>query len=57
MQEALKEGSLEKVNEVLGEMEVGEAEELVGNLQMSGMLNFSESGVRDLTSGEGEGKV
>lgn len=52
MQEALKSEKLEKVNKVLGEMEVSEAEDVVEKLQMGGMLMFSESGIRDVTGGD-----
>ncbi|KAF4617732.1 hypothetical protein D9613_006127 [Agrocybe pediades] len=49
MQEALKSGGLEAVNKVLGEMEVAEAEALVQSLDVAGILNFAEGGVRDQT--------
>lgn len=54
LQEALKSESLDKVNKILGEMEVSEAEEVVEKLQMGGMLMFSEPGVRDATGKENE---
>mgnify|MGYP001286523921 CR=1 FL=1 len=50
MQEALKSNELEKVNKVLGEMDVAEAEELVGLLDSAGILNFAEGGIRDQTA-------
>lgn len=49
MQEALKSDKLENVNRVLGSMDVVEAEELVGLLDNSGILNFAEGGIRDQT--------
>ena len=49
MQEALKSQSLDKVNKVLGAMKVEDAEELVKMLDMAGILNFSEGGIRDET--------
>ena len=55
LQEALKAQSLEEVNKVLGAMKVKEAEEVVRLLDISGILSFSESGVRDET-GKGKGK-
>ncbi|KAF8645171.1 hypothetical protein AX16_007998 [Volvariella volvacea WC 439] len=48
-QEALKSGELEKVNKVLGEMDVEEAEEIVNSLNMAGILSFAEGGIRDET--------
>ena len=55
MQAALKAQSLEQVNKVLGAMKVTEAEEVVRLLDISGILSFSESGIRDET-GKGKGK-
>lgn len=46
---ALKVGKLEDVNKVLGDMEVAEAEEVVKSLDLSGILNFAEGGIRDET--------
>ena len=53
LKEALKAGSLEEVNKVLGDMSVEDAEVIVQNLDMAGILSFSESGIRDET---GKGK-
>jgi len=49
MQEALREGTLDGVNKVLGEMSVPEAEALVSSLDVAGILNFAEHGIRDET--------
>jgi cell division cycle protein 37 len=49
MQEALREGTLDGVNKVLGDMSVPEAEELVSRLDLAGILNFAERGIRDET--------
>ncbi|KIM40889.1 hypothetical protein M413DRAFT_445662 [Hebeloma cylindrosporum] len=49
MQEALREGTLESVNKVLGDLSVPEAEALVNSLDVAGILNFAESGIRDET--------
>lgn len=49
MQEALKTGSLEKVNDVLGDLEVPRAEEIVRLLDIAGILSFSRKGVVDET--------
>lgn len=47
---ALKSGSLEAVNKVLGNMDVAEAEEVVNMLNATGILNFADNGaVRDMT--------
>lgn len=46
---ALETKELTKVNEVLGKMKVEEAEEIVGQLDQAGILNFSSSEVRDET--------
>jgi cell division cycle protein 37 len=54
LQNALREGSLESVNKVLGAMPVAEAESVVSRLDMGGILNFAEGGVRDET---GKGKA
>lgn len=53
LQEALKGGSLEEVNKVLGELEVPVAENIVQNLDMAGILSFAEGGIRDTTGAEG----
>ncbi|KIY72014.1 hypothetical protein CYLTODRAFT_486792 [Cylindrobasidium torrendii FP15055 ss-10] len=53
---ALRANTLDQVNEVLGELEVAEAEEIVQKLDMSGILNFSSSEIRDET-GKGKGKA
>lgn len=52
MQEALKSQKLDEVNKVLGDMKVEDAEELVRMLDMAGILNFGEHGVRDGTGDE-----
>lgn len=49
LQEALRDGGLDKVNKVLGEMDVPEAEGIVGDLDMAGILSFAEGGIRDET--------
>ena len=49
VQAALRAQSLERVNAVLGKMKVEDAEELVKMLDMAGILNFSEHGIRDET--------
>ncbi|KIL63272.1 hypothetical protein M378DRAFT_80002 [Amanita muscaria Koide BX008] len=49
LQEALKSGSLEEVNKVLADMEVQVAENVVQQLDMAGILNFAEEGIRDET--------
>jgi len=54
MREALRSGTLDRVNKVLGAMPVDEAEQLVSQLDMAGILNFAEGGVRDET---GKGKA
>ncbi|KAI0786879.1 Cdc37 N terminal kinase binding-domain-containing protein [Abortiporus biennis] len=48
-QEALKSQDLNQVNKVLGAMKVEDAEEVVRALDMVGILNFSEHGIRDET--------
>lgn len=53
LQEALKSGGLDAVNKVLGDMEVPEAEAVVNNLDLAGILNFAEGGIRDET-GKGQ---
>lgn len=55
LQDALKDGTLEAVNKVLGEMEVAEAEDIVTKLDLTGIMNFVEGGIRDETKqGEDE---
>lgn len=49
MKDALKSQKLESVNKVLGAMKIEEAESVVQLLQISGILSFSESGIRDET--------
>jgi cell division cycle protein 37 len=49
LQEALKTNELAAVNKVLGNMAVGEAENAVKALDMGGILNFAEEGIRDET--------
>lgn len=46
---ALKTGKLDAVNDVLGNMEVTEAEEVVKFLEIAGILSFSKTGVVDET--------
>ncbi|KAG8871476.1 hsp90 co-chaperone Cdc37 [Tulasnella sp. 331] len=46
---ALKTGKLDAVNEILGDMEVPRAEEIVRLLDIAGILSFSRSGVVDET--------
>lgn len=54
MQEALKEGTLDGVNKVLGAMKVEEAEEVVNLLDVGGILSFVGGGIRDQTGQGGE---
>lgn len=56
LQRALETGTLDEVNKVLGKMSVGEAEEVVEQLGMGGMLSIEE-GVIDATTEEGKAKV
>ncbi|KAG6915150.1 hypothetical protein DXG01_013045 [Tephrocybe rancida] len=49
LQAALKEGTLDAVNKVLGEMDVETAEAVVQQLDMAGILSFAEGGIRDET--------
>lgn len=51
---ALESQSLERVNKVLGSMKVIDAEEIVKMLDLAGILNFSEHGVRDGTGQDAE---
>ncbi|OAX40935.1 hypothetical protein K503DRAFT_713579 [Rhizopogon vinicolor AM-OR11-026] len=46
---ALKIGTLEEVNKVLGSMEVSVAEDVVGKLDMAGIMSFVSGGIRDET--------
>ncbi|TFK52604.1 hypothetical protein OE88DRAFT_1698479 [Heliocybe sulcata] len=54
MQEALQKNSLDEVNKALGSMPVAEAEQIVQMLDMAGILNFAEGGIRDETGKEDE---
>ncbi|KAH7912546.1 Cdc37 N terminal kinase binding-domain-containing protein [Hygrophoropsis aurantiaca] len=54
LQDALKEGTLERVNQVLGEMDVAEAENVVQLLDMGGIMSFADGGVRDETGKDEE---
>ena len=49
MKAALKSQKLDAVNKVLGSMKIVDAERIVELLQVSGILSFSESGIRDQT--------
>lgn len=49
LQKALKTRELEKVNKVLGEMSIEEAEKIVQDLDRVGILSFTEGGIRDQT--------
>jgi cell division cycle protein 37 len=49
LKDALESQKLESVNKVLGAMKVEEAERVVELLQLSGILSFSEPGIRDET--------
>lgn len=53
LKEALQSGKLEQVNKVLGAMEVIEAESVVNQLNLAGILNFADGEIRDET---GKGK-
>ena len=53
LQRALESGSLDRVNDVLAKMSVEEAEEIVGQLGESGMLDMRH-GVIDTTTEEGK---
>lgn len=48
-QKALQSNSLEQVNKVLGKMNIEEAENVVERLQIAGILQFAEGGIRDET--------
>lgn len=52
LQKALRSGGLEGVNKVLGRMDVPEAEIVIHNLDITGILNFAEGGIRDETGTE-----
>ncbi len=54
LQEALETGELEKVNKVLGEMDVAEAEGIVNNLDVAGILSFADNKFRDETGNQNE---
>ena len=54
LQEALKTNELAAVNKVLGNMPVSEAENAVQALDMGGILNFAEGGIRDETGKAGQ---
>ncbi|KAH9936657.1 Cdc37 N terminal kinase binding-domain-containing protein [Fomitopsis serialis] len=56
LQEALKTQELDKVNKVLGNMKVDDAEQVVKMLDIAGILNFSDGGIRDETGKEDKGK-
>jgi len=56
LQRALEDGSLDKVNEVLGKMSVDEAEQIVDQLGNGGMLSLEE-GLIDATTEEGKRQV
>ncbi|KAM0791142.1 hypothetical protein ACM66B_005628 [Microbotryomycetes sp. NB124-2] len=49
LKKALEDKSLDKVNKVLGKMEVPEAEEVVRLLQESGILSFAQNDIVDAT--------
>ncbi|CAK5284095.1 unnamed protein product [Mycena citricolor] len=52
LQKALQTEQLAEVNKVFGAMEVEEAEDILQRLDMSGIIPFSESGVRDETGAD-----
>jgi len=54
LQKALKGGSLDAVNKVLGKMPVDEAEQVVELLKIASILHFADGGIRDET---GKGKA
>ncbi|KAH7921755.1 hypothetical protein BV22DRAFT_1018697 [Leucogyrophana mollusca] len=56
LQEALQEGTLERVNQVLGDMEVAEAENVVQLLDVGGIMSFVDGGIKDETGNEGRGE-
>ncbi|KAL9104612.1 MAG: hypothetical protein Q9163_000477 [Psora crenata] len=53
LQSAMESGSLDKINDVIGKMNVSEAEEIVNQMGESGMLSM-EQGVIDSTTEEGQ---
>lgn len=54
LKRALVSKDLEKVNKVLGKMELEDAEKVVGDLQECGILSFENDGeIRDMTDGQG----
>ncbi|KAF5369437.1 hypothetical protein D9758_002778 [Tetrapyrgos nigripes] len=50
LQEALKNGSLEGVNQILGALDIPTAESVVQHLDIAGILSFAEGGIRDETA-------
>ncbi|KAK4051116.1 hsp90 co-chaperone Cdc37 [Microbotryomycetes sp. JL221] len=50
LKKALQEKSLEKVNKVLGKLSVEDAEEVVKQLQESGILSFAQNDIIDTTN-------
>jgi len=51
---ALKVGTLEAVNKVLGEMDVKVAEDVVEKLDLAGIMSFVSGGIRDETGNVGK---
>lgn len=49
LRKALKTNKLEEVNDVLGDMDVEKAEDVVKLLEIAGILSFSQSGIVDQT--------
>lgn len=56
MKAALETGSLDKVNMVLGEMDIAEAEDLVGKFSEAGVLSVEEQ-IIDTTTEEGKAQL
>ncbi|EIN12685.1 hsp90-like protein [Punctularia strigosozonata HHB-11173 SS5] len=52
MKKALRSGKLEAVNKILAGMKVEDAEQVVQALDMAGILNFAEGGIRDETNND-----
>ncbi|KAL0580632.1 hsp90 co-chaperone Cdc37 [Marasmius crinis-equi] len=52
LQEAIQENSLKKVNRCLAEMEIQEAERVVQELDIAGILSFAPGGIRNATDQE-----
>lgn len=52
MKDALRTNKLEEVNKVLGAMDVPTAEGVVQNLNIAGILSFSDGNIRDQTGQE-----